>query len=78
MKVYLIKQTQETEGYFDKTIYICSTKEKAQEYCRKLNETYGYGCKFSKEWDFEYECDDDVHFYNWEHMEVDEDLVLLK
>lgn len=76
MQVYLVKQTQDTYGYFDKTIYVCSTKEKAQEYCRKLNKIYGDGCKFSKEWDFEYECDYNTHFYNWEPMEVDEELVL--
>lgn len=77
MKVYLVKQTQETDGYFDKTIYVCSTKEKAQEYCRKLNKRYGYGCNFSQEWDFEYESDYNAHFYNWEQIEVDEKLVIL-
>lgn len=77
MKAYLVKQTQETDGYFDKTIYVCSTKEKAQEYCRKLNERYGCGCIFTPEWDFEYESDFDAHFYNWECMEIDESLVIL-
>lgn len=82
MKVYLVRQTQPVDYYDDKTIYVCSTKEKAQEYCRKLNKEYGYGVKFNEDWDFvefddEYDYDNQ-HYYDWECMEVDEELVILK
>lgn len=78
MKVYLVKQTQETDGYRDKTIYVCSTKEKAQEYCRKLNKRYGYVAQFDVNWDFICASDSEYcHYYDWEYMEVDEELVML-
>lgn len=81
MKVYLVRQTQIIDGYDEKTIYVCSTKEKAQEYCRKLNKEYGYGVKFNDDWDFvefddEYDYDQQ-HYYDWQCMVVDESLVML-
>ncbi len=82
MLVYLVRQTQPIDYYEQKTIYVCSTKEKAQEYCRTLNKEYGCGVKFNDGWDF-IDLDDDYeheqqHYYDWECMEVDEELVLLK
>lgn len=82
MLVYLVRQTQITSGYDEKTIYVCSTKERADEYCRKLNKEYGYGVKFNDEWDFvefddEYDYDQQ-HYYDWECMEIDEELALLQ
>lgn len=82
MLVYLVRQTQITSGYDEKTIYVCSTKERAVEYCRALNKDYGYGVKFNDEWDFvefddEYDYDQQ-HYYDWECMEVDKELVLIK
>jgi hypothetical protein len=82
MLVYLVRQTQPVDYYEQKTIYVCSTKEKAQEYCRTLNKEYGYGVKFNDEWDF-IDLDDDYeheqqHYYDWECMELDEELVLLQ
>lgn len=81
MIVYLVRQTQPIDYYDEKTIYVCSTKERAQEYCRKLNKEYGYGVKFDEDWDFvgfddEYDYDQQ-HYYDWEQVEVDEDLVLI-
>lgn len=75
MKVYLVKQTQETDDYIDKTIYVCSTEERAMKYCQKLNKEYGCGCDFDKDWNFVDVLDyDDCHYYDWEEMEVDEPL----
>lgn len=79
MQVYLVRQTQPVDYHNDKTIYVCSTKEKAQEYCRKLNKEYGYGVKFNDDWDFvefddEYDYDHQ-HYYDWECMEVDKPLM---
>lgn len=79
MKVYLVKQTQEDTEYQDKTIYVCSTLDKAIDYCQELNKTYGKGCKFSEDYDF-LEITDycTCHYYDWEAIEVDEKLFILK
>ena len=78
MKVWLVRQTQPVDYYEEKTIYVCSSKEKAVEYCRKLNEEYGYGCVFDENWDFiEPGTDyDAIHYYDWDCMEIDKPLVL--
>lgn len=78
MKVYLVKQTQPVDCYYDKTIYVCTTKEKAQEYCRKLNKRYGYAARFDENWDCMCGSDSEYcHYYDWECMDVDENLVIL-
>lgn len=78
MKVYLVKQTQPAAYYDDKTIYACTTKEKAREYCRKLNKRYGYGAQFNESWDFVLGSDSEYcHYYDWECMNVDESLIIL-
>lgn len=78
MLVYLVRQTLPREGYQDRVVYVCSTKEKAMDYARKLNENYGYGAKFNSDFDFvefDYDYDyDDVHYYDTETMRVDEEL----
>lgn len=75
MYVYLVKQTQPAAYYDDKTIYVCSTKEKAREYCRKLNKQYGYGAQFDENWDFIRGSDSEYcHYYDWQGIEVDESL----
>lgn len=75
--VYLVKQTQEIDYYNDKTIYVCSTRERAIEYCQKLNKEYGCGCQFDDDWNFIMVDDiDNCHYYNWEGIEVDEELIL--
>ena len=76
MKIYLVKQTHPNDNYHNETIYVCSTKEKAQEYCRKLNKQYGRGCTFDENWDY---VDDNgfynnVHYYDWECMDLDKPL----
>lgn len=60
--VYLVKQTQRSEGYLNTTIYVCSTEKRAMEYAKKLNEEYGNGR---------------THYYDVEKMKVDEDLAYL-
>jgi hypothetical protein len=77
MIVYLVKQTQEIDNYVDKTIYVCSTKEKAMEYCQKLNAEYGCGCDFDDDDNLVEVLDyDSCHYYDWEAMEIDEPLAL--
>lgn len=39
--VYLVKQTQPDAGYYETTIYVCSTFARAQSYARTLNKEYG-------------------------------------
>ena len=76
--VYLVKQTQEIDNYVDKTIYVCSTKQRAIKYCQRLNAEYGYGCEFDDDYNLVEVLDyDNCHYYNWEYIEIDEDLVLL-
>lgn len=75
MKVYLVKQTQEIDNYVDKTIYVCSTKERAMEYCQRLNQEYGCGCDFDENWNLIQVLDyDNCHYYDWESLEIDEPL----
>lgn len=78
MTVYLVRQTQTNENYCEKTIYVCSTKERAVEYARKLNKQYGYGVKFDEQNDFVDFLEDsyDLHYYDIETMVVDEELAL--
>lgn len=80
MQVYLVRQTQPIDYYEQKTIYVCSTKEKAQEYCRKLNKAYGDNCEFDENWDFlqvnEYADYETVHYYDWRCLEIDEPLII--
>ena len=75
MIVYLVRQTQTNGEYCEKTIYVCSTKERAVEYARKLNKQYGFGVKFDENYDF---VDDDgndiLHYYDVEETEVDQEL----
>lgn len=80
-RVWLVKQTQPSADYIARTIYICSTQERAMEYARRLNKRWGANCHFDENWDF-VDVDntyyfDDVHFYNVESMPIDEDLVIL-
>lgn len=77
MIVYLVKQTQPSSDYVDKTIYVCSTKKRAQDYARQLNKEYGYGVKFNKDYDF-IDVDDSLdyvqHYYTVEAMKIDKPL----
>ena len=73
--VYLINQTQPSSEYYDKTIYVLSSRTQAEKYARTLNKKYGDNCEFSKEGDFidtsDYECS---HYYTVECIELDEKL----
>lgn len=77
--VYLVRQTQPVDYYEQKTIYVCSTKERAQEYARKLNLEYGDGCEFTKQGDFirqkDYVDYENVHYYDIQELELDEPFV---
>lgn len=78
MIVYLVRQTQPREYYETRTIYVCSTKERARDYARKLNKQYGYGVKFNQNYDFidfdeKYDYDSQ-HYYDIETIEVDKPL----
>lgn len=75
MIVYLVRQTQTVEDYQEKTIYVCSTEEKATMYARKLNKQYGYGAIFNKYYEFvEVKNYDSHHYYDIEKIKVDEPL----
>ena len=77
--VYLVKQTQAYDGYFDKTIYVYTDEDKAIEVCRKLNKKYGSSglCEFSEKGDFIEVKDPDFYqdarFYTVEEMLLNEE-----
>ena len=81
-KVFLVKQTQYSYDEFDnsdylrQTIYVCSTREKAEQYAKKLNKEYGDGAVFDNDNLFvEEDCSCDFHhYYDVECMMVDEPL----
>ena len=74
--IYLVNQTQPAEGYYETTIYACSTFERAQKYVRRLNKEYGEFCVFDKNWDF-VECDmqGEPHYYTVAEAEIDEPMI---
>ena len=77
--VWLVKQTQPDEGYYETTIYVCSSFKRAQEYARTLNKEYGAHCVFDENWDFvEYDLKGEPHYYEIEEMAVDESLYIGK
>ena len=76
--VYMVKQIQPSCDYDHKTIYVCSTLARAQEYARALNKEYGKHCIFDENWDF-VDCEDSVdwdlvHYYTVEFMKINEEL----
>lgn len=58
--VYLVKQFQEQTDFWDSTIYVYSTKKKADEVCQKLNDEYEDGR---------------LHYYEVEAIGLDEEVV---
>lgn len=84
-KVFLVKQTQYSiddlcqDDYLRQTIYVCSTREKAEQYAKKLNKEYGDGAVFDDDNLFvEEDCHSDFHhYYDVECMVVDEPLAYL-
>lgn len=79
--VYLIKQTQPEEEYYQRTIYVYTDKDEAIKVCRKLNKEYGDHdtCVFNKQGDFvkvnEDYYYDDAHYYEVEEMLLNEEYV---
>ena len=76
-QIFLVRQTQPDEEYYQTTIYVCSKEDEAIRRARELNKRYGCGCIFSDEGDFE-EVDyddsyvDGVHYYDVESMTINE------
>lgn len=72
--VYVVRQTQTCENFYDTAIYVCSTEKEATRRARLLNQTYGSNCKFSDEWDYEdiEEGAEDYHYYDVEAFPLDE------
>lgn len=70
--VYLVRQTQTTENYFDKTIYVCTDYDEAVRRARELNKTYGSGCVFDDDWELWEITGDDYHYYDVEEIRLNE------
>lgn len=76
--VYLVKQTQPSSEYYEKTIYVCTDKDEAYRRARELNKDYGNtdSCVFDLDWDFVemrrdacFEC---THYYEVEAIRLNE------
>lgn len=50
--VWVVRQTQPTDDYHQRTIAVYTDEESAVDIARRLNKTYGRGCKFDENWDF--------------------------
>lgn len=50
--VWLVRQTQPSEDYYQRTIAVYDKKEDAERIARRLNKTYGNKCIFDEDWDF--------------------------
>lgn len=74
MRIYLVKQTQPSAEYYDKTIFVFKNETDATNKARELNHEYGEFCEFTKDGDF-LQIDDgyyfeDVHYYTVESIEL--------
>lgn len=76
--IYLVLQTQPSSNYEQYPIYALSSRDKADEYARKLNKEFAKGVELSKDYDFiqikddlPYEC---IHYYEVLPLVIDEDL----
>lgn len=58
MFVYLIKQTQESENYQEKTIAVLTNYKQAKQVCEDLNLEYGDG---------------DTHYYEIEKIKLNDE-----
>lgn len=72
--VFVVRQTQPSDYYQEKTIAVFDNKEQAEKLSRALNQEYGHGVKFDENWDFvdfdeSYDYDDQ-HYYDWEYQEI--------
>ena len=70
--VWVVRQTQPSDDYDQRAIAVFESREYAQKLARKLNERFGKGCEFTKEWDFvdwidDFEC---CHYYDIESIEL--------
>lgn len=74
MRIYLVKQTQPSAEYYDKTIYAFANETDAIQKARELNREYGECCEFTKDGDFLQVNDDcyfeDAHYYTIEPIEL--------
>ena len=70
--VYLVRQTQTTENFFNTTIYVCTDEDEAIRRARELNKTYGSGCEFDDDWEMIEITDDDYHYYDVEPIKLNE------
>lgn len=71
--VYVVKQYQPEADYDGETIYVYTKEENAVQAARNLNKTYGKGCNFSIEGDFENYIDYYLsHYYTVESIIMDD------
>lgn len=72
--VWLVKQTQPSEDYHERTIFVYESKKQALEQARLLNEEYSYGVELDEDMrNYEIKDDcyyDNVHVYTIERMEL--------
>ena len=74
--VYLVRQTQPSEFYDEKTIAVFTDRGKAESLARKLNKAYGHGCQFDDDYNFIEPGTDygNQHYYDVDCQELNPDL----
>lgn len=70
--VWVVRQTQPSDDYDQRTIAVYENREDAENIARKLNKVFGKGCDFTDEWDFidvrdDYSC---CHYYDIESIQL--------
>lgn len=73
--VWLVRQTQPIEEYYQRTIAVYDNEEDARKLAQRLNKCYGRGCEFDEDWDFyqidwEHTDEYNYHYYDIEYQEL--------
>lgn len=74
--VWLVRQTQPSADYCERTIAVYDNEQDAVNLARQLNQEYGQNCEFDDDWDYvDYDCDYDmIHYYDTECQKVNPEL----
>lgn len=72
--VWLVRQTQPSNGYNAYPIAVYDEQRNAVSLARRLNKVYGENCVFDEDWDFvEYDMQDDPCYYDVDCQVVNPD-----
>lgn len=73
-RLFMVRQTQPTDDYYQRTIAVFTNEQDALNLSRRLNKVYGEYCIFDEQWDLvEYDMQDEPHYYDVESVSLDPD-----